>query len=208
MSKCVIISAAPNSDISFYKKKIFDEDFIICADGGYVYAQKAGITPDLIVGDFDSSTVPDTNVETIILPTEKDDTDTLYAVREGIKRGYTDFVFLAVTGGREDHTFANYSVLLYLKHHGCRGCIVTENCEIFLLEKEKKVVKNKKDKTFSIFPFFCKKCCVTLSGFYYPLTNYTITAEFPLGVSNVITDDNAIISVSSGTAVVYISDVI
>lgn len=206
MKKCIIISAAPYSDISFYKDKISDDDFIICADAGFVYAQNAGITPDLIVGDFDSSTVPDTDIETIILPVHKDDTDTLYAVREGIKRGFTDFVFLAAVGGREDHTFANYSILLYLKHHDCCGEFLTEKSRILLLENEQFTIENQKDKTFSIFPFACKRCGVSLRGFYYPLTSYTITAEFPLGVSNVITSDEAIVNVSGGTAIIYITD--
>lgn len=207
MKKCVIICAAPFADISFYKNRITDDDFVICADAGYVYAENAGIKPDLIVGDFDSSSVPDTDIETIILPVHKDDTDTMYAVREGIKRGYNDFVFLASTGGREDHTLANYSTLLYLKHHGCKGMIINESTDIFIVENEQIVIKNKKDKTFSIFPFACKGCCVSLSGFYYPLSSYTLKADFPLGVSNVITSDNAQVSVSGGSAVICISDI-
>lgn len=206
MKRCIIISAAPYSDISFFKKEISDDDFVICADAGFVYAQNAGITPNLIVGDFDSSTVPDTDIETIILPTHKDDTDTMYAVREGIKRGYKDFVFLAVLGGREDHTFANYSILLYLKHHGCSAEFLTEKTRVFLLENEQLAIKNQKDKTFSIFPFACKRCGVSLRGFEYPLSSYTITAEFPLGVSNVITSDEAVVSVSGGTAIIYITE--
>lgn len=206
MKRCIIISAAPFADISFFKNQISDDDFVICADGGYVYAENSGIVPDLIVGDFDSSTVPNTNVETVILPTHKDDTDTMYAVREGIRRGYTEFVFLAATGGREDHTLANYSILLYLKHHGCRGEILSGKTAIFLLENEQMTIKYQKDKTFSIFPFACKSCFVSLSGFYYPLSSYTLTAEFPLGVSNVITSDKATVSVSGGTAIICITD--
>ncbi|MCQ4022585.1 MULTISPECIES: thiamine diphosphokinase [unclassified Ruminococcus] len=206
MKRCVIISAAPFADICFFKNQITQDDFVICADGGYVYAEKAGVTPDLIVGDFDSSTVPSSDVETVILPVHKDDTDTMYAVREGIKRNINNFVFLAATGGREDHTIANCSILLYLKHHGCNGEILSEKTRIFLLENEEIHIKNQKDKTFSIFPFACKSCGVTLSGFYYPLDCYTLKAEFPLGVSNVITTDDAVVSVSGGTAIICITD--
>lgn len=205
MKKCVIICAAPLADISFYKNRISEDDYVICADAGYVYAENAGIKPDLIVGDFDSSSIPDTDIETIILPVHKDDTDTMYAVREGIKRGCTDFVFLASTGGREDHTLANYSTLLYLKHHGCNGVIINENTSIFLVENEQIEIQNQQDKTFSIFPFACKGCCVSLNGFYYPLSSYTLKADFPLGVSNVITSDNAQVSVSGGSAIICIT---
>lgn len=71
-----------------FKSELSDDDFVICADGGYIYAQRFGIKPQLIVGDFDSSTMPDTDVPTIALPTEKDDTDTIYAIKQGISRGY------------------------------------------------------------------------------------------------------------------------
>lgn len=206
MNRCVIISGAPCADIAFFKNRISDDDFVICADAGYVYAVNAGITPDLIVGDFDSSPVPDNDIETIILPVHKDDTDTMSAVREGIKRGCDRFVFLAATGGREDHTFANLSILLYLKHRNCSGEILTDKTRIFLVENEQVTIENQKDRTFSIFPFACKSCGVSLSGFYYPLSCYTLTAEFPLGVSNVITSDKACVNVSGGAAIICITD--
>lgn len=204
MKKCVVVSAAPYSDISFYKDRISEDDFVICADGGYVYAQNSGIIPNLIVGDFDSSAVPNTDIETIILPREKDDTDTMYAVGQGIKRGYKDFVFLGAVGGREDHTFANYSILLYLKRHDCSGEILTPKSATFLLENEQLTIKNQCDKIFSIFPFACKSCGVSLRGFHYPLSSYTLKAEYPLGISNVIESDKAVVSISGGAALVHI----
>lgn len=206
VSKCIIISAAPHSDVEFYKDKIQEDDFIICADGGYIHAQDANIVPNLIVGDFDSSSVPDSDIETIILPTNKNDTDTMYAVREGIGRGYKKFVFLSAIGGRADHTFANYSALFYLKHHGCSGEILSCNSKIFLLENEQIEIRNQSDKIFSIFPFACRGCLVSLNGFRYPLLNYTINAEFPIGVSNIITSDEAFVSVGGGCAIVYMTD--
>ena len=204
MNRCIIISAAPYSDISFYKSKIADGDFIICADGGYDYARNAGIEPDRIVGDFDSASIPDTDTETIILPVHKDDTDTMYAAREALKRGFRDIVMLAATGGREDHTQANYAVMLYLKRHGCSVKIAAKDFTVFILENELVTIENQKDKTFSIFPFACKRCGISLKGFEYPLASYTLKAEYPLGVSNVITSDKAEVGISGGSAIVYI----
>ena len=206
MSRCIIISAAPYSDISFYKDKISDGDFVICADGGYEYAKNAGVSVDLIVGDFDSSSVPDTDIETIILPVHKDDTDTMYAAREAVKRGFRDIVMLSSVGGREDHTQANYGVLFYLKHHGCSAEIVCENFKAFIIENELIKIENQRGKTFSVFPYACKRCGVSLKGFEYPLASYTLKSEYPLGVSNVIISDAAEVSISGGSAIVYIYD--
>ncbi len=204
--RCVIISAAPNSDLSFFKSELSDDDFVICADGGYIYAQRFGIKPQLIVGDFDSSTMPDTDVPTIALPTEKDDTDTIYAIKQGISRGYDDFVLLAASGGREDHSYANYSALLYLKHRKCTGKILTKNSKVFILENEETELLGLNGKSFSIFPFAGSSCVVTLEGFYYPLSDYNLSADFPLGVSNIIISDSARVSVKKSAAIIYIAN--
>ena len=43
---------------------------IICADGGLLIAQKLGLSPDFLIGDYDSMNVPSGDV--IKLPMEKD----------------------------------------------------------------------------------------------------------------------------------------
>ena len=85
------------------------------ADKGYEYAKKAGAKPDLIVGDFDSysGNLPD-DCEVIKLNSHKDDTDLLHCIEVALSRGYDDFVILAATGGRFDHTLANVLFLCIL----------------------------------------------------------------------------------------------
>ena len=82
-------------------------DFLICADGGWACARQFGLTPQLVVGDFDSmppAMRPD--VPTLTLPTEKDDTDLVVCLHEGRKRGYTEFILAGAIGGRFDHTLS------------------------------------------------------------------------------------------------------
>ena len=82
-------------------------DFLICADGGWARARQFGLTPQLVVGDFDSMPLamcPD--VPTLTLPTEKDDTDLVVCLHEGRKRGYTEFILAGAIGGRFDHTLS------------------------------------------------------------------------------------------------------
>lgn len=202
MNRCVIIGASPDFDINTIKHRIRDDDNIVCADGGYVYAQKAGISPDLIVGDFDSSALPqEADAELIALPREKDDTDTMYCVKQCLLRGYRDFLLLGMTGGREDHTYANLCTLLYLHNRGAKASIIDGNTEISVISGEKSI-SNKNGSTFSIFPFGCTQCCVSLVGFKYELRHGILSSEFPLGTSNEIISDSTKVTVHSGTALI------
>lgn len=106
IKKCLIISGAPESEIEYYNDYV-DGRFVISADSGYNKCKKLGIKPDLIIGDFDSSDVPDTDIKTIILPVRKDDTDTFFAVKYAIKQGFNDLVILGGIGSRFDHTYCN-----------------------------------------------------------------------------------------------------
>ena len=104
MKRCIVIGSMP---VDFDLKSILKpDDFIFCADGGYVHAQKQGVVPDVIVGDFDSSEQPSyTSAKVIKLPCEKDDTDTYYIARQIVAEGYTHAIFCGVTGGRLTGTY-------------------------------------------------------------------------------------------------------
>lgn len=206
MKRCVIISASPNANIEHIKACIQDTDFVMCADAGYITAEKAGIKPDLIAGDFDSADIPlMENTEIIKLPKQKDDTDTFFCVKEAILRGYKDFILLASTGGRLDHTLANLCVLQYISQNGGTGVISDiENDIFYVAEGEEIAFECKKGKTLSIFPHGCESCIVTHHGFEYELENQPITSSFPLGISNVVTDNKAYVTFHKGDAIIIV----
>lgn len=207
--RCVIIGASPETDISSIAENVSDSDFKVCADGGITFAKKLGIRPDMVAGDFDSSDFPeDYDGEIIKLPVMKDDTDTMYCVKECLKRGFDEFVLLGMTGGREDHTYANLCTLLYIVRHNCTAKIIGSNREIFVMDGGCAEINNKIGHTFSVFPFSCDKCTVSLKGFLYELDKGVLTADFPLGVSNEITDGTAVITLHEGTAVIFIEKII
>ena len=98
------------------------EDYVIAADGGYTACRRAGVEPQLLLGDFDSlAEVPALpHVERV--PVEKDDTDMMLAIKRGLERGETLFHLYGGMGGqRTDHTVANLQALLYLADHGAEG---------------------------------------------------------------------------------------
>lgn len=205
MKKCVIIGAVPITDDSVLKE-ISSGDYVICADGGVDTALTYKIKPDLIIGDFDSvkNELPQ-NIETIRLKTEKDDTDMMAAVKQGLSRGYRDFVLLGALGGqRFDHSFANLCTLQYLCQNGCKALILDENCRVFLLKGGRLTLGKMKGKTVSVFPFGCVSCKVSYIGLKYPLTNAMLTSENPLGTSNQVVCDLAQITVHNGSALIVV----
>lgn len=205
MKTCMIIGSAPIQNNSVFQEFMIDETFVICADGGLDTAMVNNITPNLIIGDFDSAkTVPPENIETIRLPVAKDDTDTMAAIKTAFRRGFEDFVLLGTMGGRFDHTYANLSALQYIVSNGGKAVMAGDDSKIFLIRDSRLILTKMSGCTVSVFPFGCPCCTVSYQGMLYPLTEKCLNANFPLGVSNRIINDNAEITVHSGDALVIV----
>ena len=180
---------------------------MICADAGYETAVKYGITPDLIVGDFDSvKTLPQKSAKVLTLPVEKDVTDTMFAVMKGLTMGFRSFVLLGCLGGpRFDHSLANLEVLQFLRMHSAQGIIADSTTKIFLLSDGRLRLTDMKGATVSVFPYGCVSCNVSYKGLLYPLNHETLSSGGTLmGVSNSVVDDAAEIRVHMGTALVVV----
>lgn len=194
---CSIICGAPTKGL----KKELVEGFIIAADRGLDVALEAGITPDLVVGDFDSakSAVPE-GVECIKVSPVKDDTDAMLAADFALKYGCSELRFFCALGGRIDHTIANIQMLYHFKIRGIRGALFGDNTKLFLMSDETVSVP-KFDGYLSVFAYE-KTAVVTEKGVKYPITNHPLTNDMPTGVSNEIVEDSAELTVHSGTALV------
>ena len=183
-------------------------DYIIAADGGYAALASRGITPDLIIGDFDSlapgllSAVSD-HPNVIRSSAEKDDTDMMLAVRYGLKRGYKTFVINGGLGGRLDQTLANIQILVYIADNGAQGTLLGHGVGVTVIKNgELRLDRGEAGGVISIFSAWDKAEGVTLKGLKYPLNDATVTNDFPLGVSNEFTGDPAVISVADGTLII------
>lgn len=183
MKRCVIAGAAPVADYQRISSFLTEDDFIIACDGGLFHLEKLKITPDLIIGDFDSHPAPETDIETITLPVEKDDTDCFYAAKEGIKRGFTDFLFVGVTGARLDHSLVNLSILKYLQQNGCHGIIVDDYSKMQLVEKETVTIDGSCS-YFSTIAFGGEAAGINIKNARWELNDGRITPDFQYGISN------------------------
>ncbi len=198
MGRCVIVGGAKISDYSFVMSYLSKDDYFIFCDGGLNHQGKLNVTPDLIVGDFDSSTLPETDIETIILPREKDDTDTVFAIKEGIKRGLKDFLLIGVVGERFDHSLVNIYALLLLQKEGCRGTIIDDFSEMEIVEKDTKYV-SPDFSYFSLVNISGNAKNITIKNAKFPLENAEITPEYQYATSNeCINERPAEISVGEG----------
>lgn len=177
-------------------------DYILAADGGVEHVRRLGITPDGILGDFDSlGYVP---TDAIVFPVEKDDTDSMLAVKRGLELGYTEFLLLGcLDGKRLDHTVANLQTLMYLVGHGARGTLVGKQYCVTAISRETLRFPAGCRGIVSVFCMGSPATGVNIRGLQYPLQDATLTAELPLGVSNHFTGEESEISVESGCLMVF-----
>ena len=201
MRRCVIVGGASIGDYRTVGAMLRQGDYVIYCDCGLRHMDGLGAEPDLIVGDFDSYSNPEMGTETIVLPCEKDDTDTVFAVKEAIKRGFEDFLLVGVVGERLDHTLGNVSILLMLDSTGKKGTIIDDYSEIEIVSDrcEKPCIIDDSYVYFSLINISGTARGVTIRGAKYPLENAEITCEYQYGVSNeVLPGSTAEVSVGEG----------
>ena len=178
---CCIFAGSP--EIGLPCLPIPDDAFYLCADSGLRLAQSLGITPHMGLGYFDSLDSFPEHLPHITAPVEKDDTDTVFAVKEALKRGFDDFLLIGVVGARFDHTFGNISILLMLDKAGKKGKIIDDYSEMEIVSNETAYI----DDSFAYFSLLNITGIargITIENSKYPLVNAEITSEYQYGISN------------------------
>ena len=198
MGNCVIFCAG---DFHGIAEPVTAEDLCIAADGGLQHLQQLGLEPDVILGDFDSlGYIPQ---KATVFPVEKDDTDAMLAVRHGLKMGCDRFVIYgALEGPRLDHTVANFQTLQFLADHGARGFLIGKTTAVTVVKDSTLTFPAAQEGILSVFCLGSDAHGVTLRGLQYPLEDGTLTAGFPLGVSNHFMGQTASVTVKKGSLLV------
>lgn len=201
MRECAVFAGGVIENPEFIDKEelLNSCDYIICADGGYRYAEKLGIVPDLFVGDFDSySGELPKGIKVHKSVPEKDDTDTLLAVREAIEAGCGKIRLYGALGARIDHTLANIQTMIFAHNRGCELKIIDETNEMSLQGAGERSYIRREGWYFSLFAVVGNAVISSCRGVKYPIENYEMTPGFPIGVSNEITAEKAVLCVESG----------
>ena len=173
-------------------------DYVIAADRGYDSLMAYGVNPDLVVGDFDSLGEVPNHPNVIQLPAEKDDTDMVFALRQGLDLGYRRFVMLGGVGGRLEHTLGNLQLLDWLASQGAQSFLAGEKTVATAVRNGTLTFPAAMSGYLSVLCNSGTARGVTLRGLKYPLERYTMTGSFPLGVSNQFLGQPASVSVEDG----------
>lgn len=178
------------------------EDLILAADGGYRHCLAEGLTPHLLLGDFDSLEALPPEVPVHTFPVEKDDTDTMLAVRLALEKGFRTVHLYGGTGGRMDHTLANLQALGFLAQAGARGYLYEEGFVFTAIRNGSLTLPAREAGIFSLFCLGEEAHGVYIRGAQYPLTNADVSPFFPIGVSNHFQGNAVEIQVDDGCLLV------
>ncbi len=208
MSVCYIFSGGIMGDNDLSAFKIPEADYVISADAGYLYAKKYGYDTYCLIGDFDTlENLPDDDkyCELLKFKSEKDDTDTMLAVRHALEKGFDEIYIFGALGGRFDHTFSNIQTLSFIAKHNKRGFIISENEFVTVLNPGEYTFEKINGFSFSVFALTEKAEGVFERGFKYSLENAIIENSFPIGVCNEFFEEKGVISFESGKILIVIS---
>ncbi len=180
-----------------------ENSLVICADCGYRHAQRLGIVPDILMGDFDSYTEPlPESCRILRHPAEKDETDTMLAVYCGRDMGCTEFhIYGAFGGTRIDHSVANVQMLHHMALAGLHGILHDGGTTVTVQTAGTKCYSGTNG-YLSLFSLTDACTGVTVRGVKYPLDRAKLHNSFPLGVSNEIIADCAEVTLESGVLLV------
>lgn len=225
--RCVLISAGElhKEDRTLIEKYVKEGAYLVAVDGGFDYCCQMEFSPMLCLGDFDSVSAVRKNElekeaggertaggeqvagvnEIVKLPAEKDDTDTLAALKICMERGYKEFYIFGGLGGRLDHTIANIQCLLFLKRKGCVGYMINGDETILALKDEEICFPPETQGMLSLFALSREVKGVSISGMKYNLEDATITNDFPIGISNEFVGKEGKVVVREGELLVVVN---
>lgn len=194
--------------LAFFKEHTFE--YIIGADRGARFLMEQGVKPTHVVGDFDSSgaEVPEyfrgqPDVEIQAFRPEKDLTDTHIAVLKALDLGSTEIWILGANGSRADHLLANIRTLTLPAKRGVKCYLLDAGNRMHIAAGSLSILREEQYGQYvSLFAIGAPVKGLTLQGFKYPLTNYEMTGEDPIGVSNEIVEKKAQIAFTEGLLLV------
>lgn len=217
--ECLLVAGGKENKIGFKFPDGFENVFVVACDKGYEYCVKQNVPVDFLCGDFDSCELEIPESKTIpggveILPTHKDDTDLIYAIRYALKNGFQKIVITCAGGGRFDHFLSNIQAMVFAKTCGngeyeakskVEVCLYDDENEIYIIQDESIELQKQENRSLSVLSFSDRSEGVTIKGAEYEVSDVTLTNRFPLGQSNEWKDSCCRISVKNGILLIIMS---
>ena len=205
--RALIIINGDSCDKNLLRKEAERSDAVICADGGAAHAYNANITPDYLIGDFDSidkdtfEFYKNKNVKIEKYKREKDYTDTELCINKAIDIGCSYIVIACASGDRIDHTIANIFLLEYIFNKGAEGMLITKGAFIYCLKDTININGNPND-IISVIPYNGDIEGLNSTGLKYSMKNLNLKFGKTIGISNEMIEHTANISIKKGRALV------
>ena len=129
----------------------------------------------------------------------KDDTDSVYAIKEAISRGYKDILIVGAIGDRFDHSLVNAYALMLINDLGASGKIVDDYSEMTLIDNSISEEIEPEWRYLSLIAISGTVIGVTIKNAKYNLDNAMINPKYQYAISNEVEgDEPAIVSVEEG----------
>ncbi len=195
MKTCVIFCAGEFKELC---TPVGADEIVIAADGGLAHLEEIGLRPDIILGDFDSLGHIPEGAE--VYPVEKDDTDSMLAIKKGLELGCDRFyIYGALDGKWVDHTMANFQALQYLAERGKRGWLIGKRQIVTAIHNDSIVFPPFCYQELSVFCMGCDAKGVSIRGMQYEMEDGVLSSGFPLGARNHFIQKKATVEVKDGT---------
>ena len=205
MKRAIIFANGKMDDSPAIVGTIQPGDLVIAADGGSYHCKSLGITPGVIIGDFDSllpeeiTSYRRAGVEMIQYPSRKNETDLELALQQAMKEGADEVYILGALGARWDMTIANIMLIAHPMFNRMKIRLLEGNQEFILLRgKEQVDLKGRPGDAISLIPLAGDSRGITTMGLEYPLKDETLNFGSPRGVSNRFLQDHAQIEIRKG----------
>lgn len=203
--RAIIVCGSTINNYEFVSSYLRADDFFIYCDSGLNHEDNLKNTvgkwaeADLIIGDFDSREKPIRETEIICLPREKDDTDSVYAIKEAIKRGASEVIMLGALGKRIDHSLVNIYALKYLSINNVPGMILDDWSENIVIGSGEKAEITDEWDYFSLISICGNAKGVTVENAKFLLENGSISSDYQYATSNeVLPGRTATVSLKEG----------
>jgi thiamine pyrophosphokinase len=202
MSLAIVIAAGEENDLELVRRECAGASLLLCADGGYTLCKRAGVMPSVVLGDLDSIEPEDLanlQVEVLRFPRDKNESDLELTLLEAHRRGATSVRILGALGGRLDHALFNLvAVLSRAQELGLPATIVAAGTEARLLSEQSVTIPDRCGWTCSLVALSPQVDHISLHGFLYSLDRETLHQRETRGLSNVVLEDGATITVGAG----------
>jgi thiamine pyrophosphokinase len=201
--KAVLFANGVVKSYRFIDGFLDENTFLVAVDGGLRHLFALNLHPNLLIGDLDSvspeqiDSLASQAVEIRRFPIEKNETDLELALLEVTRRGYKKIILVGALGGRIDQTLANLFLLQLSELAASKVVVIDESQELFII-RDRAQIEGKPGDTLSLLPLNGGAEGVTTTGMRYPLVNEALFPDHSRGISNVMLESTAMVTITRG----------